>query len=301
VGVDSEPGKGSTFWFTARVGVGHLQRRAEELAPDIRGRRILVAEAGDDLSRMLTGMGFTVASQRDGKSVVDAFKASVESDRPFDVVLLDLDVARLDGLSAIDRIRTLVRSRTCHLIAVASHDRSESMELAQKAGVEPLLKPIDPSVLFDTLISMIGSVEGLPAGSMQVMPGYDGLKGKRVLLAEDNEFNQEVAQAILSDAGLVVDLADDGLAALRMAQAQRYDIILMDMQMPVMDGLTATREIRLLPQSRTPILAMTANVMQEDRQRCFDAGMDDFVAKPIEPDELLAVLLKWIEAGGESL
>jgi two-component system sensor histidine kinase/response regulator len=101
-----------------------------------------------------------------------------------------------------------------------------------------------------------------------------------------------------NEAGLAVDVAGDGEIALRMAQAGLYDIILMDMQMPVMDGVTATREIRrLAPQSAVPIVAMTTNVMQEDRQRCFEAGMNDFVSKPIDPDELVAVLLKWITPG----
>jgi PAS domain S-box-containing protein len=300
VGVESELGKGSTFWFTARLGVGHLQRRAEDLVATIRGRRILVAEPDDDLARMLTGMGFTVASTRDGKDVVRAFKASVESERPFDIVLLDLDVARLEGVSVLDRIRTLARARSLHLIAVASHDRPKAIELARSAGIEPLVKPVDPSVLFDTLIGMIGSTQDLSRRPTQDAGRHDVLYGKRVLLAEDNDFNQEVAQAILSDAGLLVDVAADGAAAVRMAQDRRYDIVLMDMQMPVMDGLAATREIRrLMPHSNVPIVAMTANVMQEDRQRCIDAGMDDFVAKPIEPDELLAVLVDCIQHGDD--
>jgi CheY-like chemotaxis protein len=120
--------------------------------------------------------------------------------------------------------------------------------------------------------------------------------GTRVLLAEDNDFNQEVARGILIDAGMIVDVAEDGAVALRMAQAGGYDIVLMDMQMPVMDGVSATREIRRLVPHPLPIVAMTANVMLEDRQRCFEAGMNDFVAKPIDPDQLLAVLARWIRA-----
>ncbi|MFC5569014.1 PAS domain S-box protein [Lysobacter yangpyeongensis] len=131
---------------------------------------------------------------------------------------------------------------------------------------------------------------------MQQAPVERSLHGVRVLLVEDNEFNQEVARAILGDAGLVVDVAGDGEQAVRLVEDRYYDIVLMDIQMPVMDGLTATREIRLFkPRERLPILAMTANVMQEERQGCLAAGMDDFIAKPIDPDELLAVLQRWIE------
>lgn len=121
------------------------------------------------------------------------------------------------------------------------------------------------------------------------------IAGARVLLAEDNVFNQEVVQALLGEAGLVVEVADDGGAALRMARSRHYDVVLMDMHMPVMDGLAVTRELRLSPaHSMLPIVAMTANAMDEDRRRCLEAGMDDFVAKPFDPVELWRVLLKWI-------
>jgi PAS domain S-box-containing protein len=131
---------------------------------------------------------------------------------------------------------------------------------------------------------------------MQQAPMGKSLHGVRVLLVEDNEFNQEVARAILGDAGLVVEVAGDGGQAVRLVRDRYYDIVLMDIQMPVMDGLAATRQIRLFkPNERLPIVAMTANVMQEERQSCLAAGMDDFVAKPIDPDELLVVLQRWIE------
>jgi two-component system, sensor histidine kinase and response regulator len=306
VGVESEPGTGSTFWFTAAVGIGQLQPRAERLAAGTRGRRILVVEPagekGSDLCSTLTGMGFTVASASAGRAM-GAFRESVESERSFDIVLLDMDTPRLDGFAIADRIGALAGAHAPHMAIVIGSGRRDLIQHAKEAGFDTVIKPIDPSELLDTLVRMIGVADmmALPQ-TMESAETIETLKGARVLLAEDNDFNQEVARAILSDAGMIVDVADDGAAALRMAQAGRYDIILMDMQMPVMDGLTATREIRrLMPQSDIPILAMTANVMQEDRQRCFDAGMDDFVAKPIEPDELLAVLAKWIEARGESL
>lgn len=133
---------------------------------------------------------------------------------------------------------------------------------------------------------------------LQEAPAEKSLQDVRVLLAEDNEFNREVAKTILDDAGLVVDVACDGEQVLRMARDGHYDVVLMDIQMPVMDGLTATREIRAFKSNeQLPIVAMTANVMQEERQGCLIAGMDDFVAKPIDPDELLAVLRRWVKAG----
>jgi CheY-like chemotaxis protein len=222
-------------------------------------------------------------------------QASVESERPFDIALLDLDTPRLEGMALAERIRALAGLRPQAVAVVTS--RKQWIARAQEAGIEVIRKPIDPSTLLNMLTRMMGARDcaSSPPAELSVQR-IDSLRGMKVLLAEDNDFNQEVARGILSDAGLVVDVAGDGAAALRMAQADRYDIILMDMQMPVMDGVTATREIRrLTSQSNVPIVAMTANVMQEDRQRCFDAGMVDFVTKPIDPDQLLAVLLKWAE------
>ena len=296
VGVDSELGKGSTFWFTAMVGVAQLQARAQGIAPDIRGRRILVVEQGtervDGLRNLLTGMDFTVASVSDVAGAIETLRASVDSERPFDIVVLDLDTPGLDAAEVTERIRSLAMAHAQRIAVVTS---SGSVARARETGIEVIPKPIDPSVLLNTMIRMIGAHDAepmpLPALSKETL---DSLRGLRVLVAEDNEFNQEVARGILNDAGLVVDVASDGAAALRMAQEVSYAIILMDMQMPEMDGVTATREIRQqIPRSMVPIVAMTANVMQEDRQRCFDAGMNDFVTKPIDPEQLLSVLLKW--------
>jgi CheY-like chemotaxis protein len=119
--------------------------------------------------------------------------------------------------------------------------------------------------------------------------------GKRVLLAEDDDFNREIGMVMLEDTGLQVDLAEDGLQAVELASRRRYDLILMDMQMPHLDGLDATRQIRRLPQcARLPILAMTANAFSQDRAQCLDAGMNDFLTKPVQPHVLYQVLLRWL-------
>ncbi|ALN88578.1 sensory box protein [Lysobacter capsici] len=299
VGVESEPGHGSRFWFTATVGAAQLQARADRLNPDLRGSRILVVEPPgrqlDGLYVALTGLGFIVASAEVG-DVVGAFWESVESERPFDVVMLDLDTPGLDAFAVAERIGSMVGVRGQHVALTIPRDRNDLIQRAAEDGLPIVSKPLDPSELLDVLALMIGAV------GMQVSPQAkttptkpEFFEGIRVLVAEDNEFNQEVARGLLSDAGLIVDVAGDGAEALRMARSCHYDLILMDMQMPVMDGITATREIRrLMSQRTTPIVAMTANAMQEDRELCFRAGMNDFVTKPIAPDQLLVVLGKWI-------
>jgi two-component system, sensor histidine kinase and response regulator len=129
-----------------------------------------------------------------------------------------------------------------------------------------------------------------------VAPKMETIRGARILLVEDNEINQQVARELLEDAGLVVEVADHGEAALAMVRQAAYDLVFMDMQMPVMDGVTATREIRKLVQlAGLPIVAMTANAMAQDLRRCIDAGMNDYVVKPIDPDQMWAVLLRWVK------
>ena len=138
----------------------------------------------------------------------------------------------------------------------------------------------------------------IEAPSPEAWPDTQSIAGARALLVEDNELNQEVACAFLKDAGLQVDVADNGAIAVDKVLHNPYDIVLMDMQMPVMDGITATRQIRQYPAlARLPIVAMTANAMSSDRQRCIDAGMNDYIAKPVDPQVLLSKLLQWIGKG----
>jgi PAS domain S-box-containing protein len=300
ISVDSEPGVGSTFRFSVTLGIG--QRKAAGRVSDIHGCRLLVAEHGGDdrsLTAMLTRMGFAVTSVDNAVDAIQTFRETVDSGRAFDVVLLDLEALHLAGYTLAERIRTLSAPREQCIILVSSGASPEPLEQARRSGYEILDKPIAPSTLMDTIARMLGAMDRtfvVPELSAEMI---EALRGTRVLLAEDNEFNQEVARAILTDAGVLVDVAEDGDVAVRMARSQRYDVVLMDMQMPVMDGVAATREMRKSSLcADLPIVAMTANVMQEDYRRCMDAGMDDFVGKPIDPDHLLAVLARWIKPTG---
>jgi len=308
VGVDSAAGQGSTFWFTARLGLGAERSRTSLARPDLRGRRVLVVDDNQNaravLSEALASMSFAVSDVASGEAGVDAVLAADAAGEPLDVILLDWKMPGMNGIETARAIRALPLSHPPHMAMVTAHGREDLLADARAVGLdEVLVKPVNASVLFDTMTRLIAGTSSetrsfAPAisNSLEAMAA---IHGARVLLAEDNVLNQQVASELLNDAGLVVEVAGDGKVAVDKAQSGVYDIILMDMQMPVMDGIDATLAILALPDRRNvPIVAMTANAMQADRERCLNAGMVDFITKPIEPDELFRALLRWIKPTG---
>jgi two-component system sensor histidine kinase/response regulator len=306
VGVDSEHGKGSTFWFTARLGKGQAKKKILLPAVDLRGRRVLVVDDNDNartvLSDMLGSMTFEVTTESSGQAAIEVVATASRSGNPFEIIFLDWQMPEMDGIETARELRKLRMTKTPHLIMVTAHGREEVIKGAQDAGIEDvLLKPVSPSLLFDSAIRILGGKmheeRSSQAGSSRITDNLAMIKGARILLVEDNEINQEIAVGLLAEGGFVIDVADNGEIAVKKVQEKTYDLVLMDMQMPVMDGVTATREIRKLPQlAKLPILAMTANVMAADREQCAAAGMNDHVGKPIDPYELFAALQKWIPA-----
>ena len=307
VGVESTLGQGSTFWFTARLGVSYQTRR--ELIPvaDLRGRRALVVDDNDNartvISDMLEDMTFKVVSVSSGGQAIAEIKRAAGSGEPYDIVYIDWRMPGMDGIETVSRIKQLELQPMPALVMVTAHGREEMVRQTEGIGLtNVLLKPISPSTLFDTSIQVLGhSHSGRPeirtAAFALAAPDQRlaAIKGQRALVVEDNDINQIVATEILQDFGLIVDIAEDGKVGLEQVQQQRYDIVLMDMQMPVMDGVTATREIRKLTEfANLPIIAMTANAMQQDRIKCLQAGMNDFLTKPIDPDSLRDMLLRWM-------
>jgi CheY-like chemotaxis protein len=187
------------------------------------------------------------------------------------------------------------------MMMATAYGREDVIVGAEGAGIEAvLIKPVNASTLFDAVVRVLDGVvenarttEDEPTGTFAQLAR---IKDARILLVEDNELNQEVATELLREAGFAVDLAENGQIALDKIRAADYDLVLMDMQMPIMDGVTATQEIRKEERFKNlPVVAMTANAMQGDRSRCIAAGMNDHVAKPIEPEDLWKALLKWIK------
>ena len=306
VGVESEVGVGSTFWFTVRLGVSLLKRRELKPLPDLRGRHALVVD-DNDIARtvivdMLKGMTFEVGQASSGKLAVEEVKKASSAGRPFEIVYLDWRMPIMDGIETAKQILSLGLSPTPRLVMVTAHGREELLKELEMTHIEDaLFKPVNPSILFDMTMNLLAPkpLEQREVQDMSIASDSAGLgtiKGARILLVEDNDINQIVASELLQDAGFVVDVADNGEIALEMLEKAVYDLVLMDMQMPVMDGIEATIALRKLPKyQHLPVVAMTANVMAHDRQLCLDAGMNDFLVKPIEPDQVWDVLIKWIK------
>ena len=212
----------------------------------------------------------------------------------YDLILMDWRLPGLDGLEASEKILNDPFLPDIPIIMMSAYGREQEVVRAEKIGIKVFLfKPIKQSALFDAIMEIMGFSQSVTAKS-ESGPGKWRFKGLSVLLAEDNEANQVVAVEVLTQAGFVVDVASNGREALEAVQKQPYNAVLMDLQMPEMDGLEATRKIRALEHGDgLPIIAMTANAMKGDREKCLEAGMDDYVSKPINRMELLRTLAKW--------
>jgi signal transduction histidine kinase/DNA-binding response OmpR family regulator len=323
--VESAQGRGSTFSFTANFGLGKEKAKKRfKPSQDLRGMKVLVvddnATSRDILQEMLESFSFEVSVAASGAEGITELE-SAEQDKPFELVVMDWKMPGMDGIEASRRIKNHTDlSKIPAIVLVTAYGREEVMKQAEEVGLEGfLLKPVNASMLFDATMQAFG--EAVPEISRvaqrqeQEAETLKHIQGAQLLLVEDNEINQQVAKEILEGSGLNVTLANNGQEAVNAVKENEYDAVLMDIQMPVMDGYQATRKIRewetevreqrtedrrqdsaLSPQSsELPIIAMTAHAMAGDEDKSLQAGMNGHVTKPIDPDQLFATLQKWIQ------
>lgn len=300
IGVNSIPGQGSTFWFEASFATARESSAALPASRSIdRNLEILVvddlAEAREAICDMLQALQVRTNAAESGSAALAAIVSAENAGSPFDLVFLDWKMPGLDGIETARRIQGLRLAHPPVVVLITAYGRNQPEVDLQECGIALALdKPMTPSSLHDALVEVLTGRRTKPVGSSK-SPDLGRLKGRHILLAEDNPINQEVALDVLRDAGLVVDLAADGIQAVDLVRNHAYDLVLMDVQMPRMDGIAATKEIRRLPGGEVlPILAMTANAFAEDRRACLDAGMVDHVSKPVNPDDLLMAIQRWL-------
>eukprot|EP01133_Synstelium_polycarpum_P005522 gene5522-6378_t len=303
----SEAGVGSTFFFTARFGLAAVPRESLLAPQRFEGLRVLVVDdnpsAREIFVSMLTALGFEARAVYGGVLAIGAVAQARAEGRPFGLVLMDWKMPGMNGLDTLAGIRADAAGADAPpaCIMVTAFHREALLEAARQRDLPldgVLNKPVSASTLLDQISFVFGGVTGQSRKTQRQSSYRDderALRGAWLLLVEDNEVNQEVAQHILNDAGIRVDIASNGAIALAKIEENSYDGVLMDCQMPVMDGYQATRKLRQDPRySNLPVIAMTANAMVGDKEKCLDAGMNDFIAKPIDVAQLFGTLARWI-------
>lgn len=304
--VESQLGVGSTFSFTAEFTRQKVEERKASLTPvDIVGLRVLIVDdnqlSREVLTEQLLSFRLEPTAVNSGAMALRELERAALSTKPYDLVLMDWRMPVMDGIETAKMMRRSNKLNNIPLtIMVTAFDQENINHQAENAGIKAfLLKPINPSLLFDTIMQVLG--REVPA-SLRMKPMQkpllhrkENLKGARILLVEDVLLNQQVATEILESTGIIVEIANNGQEAVDAVAHNHYDAILMDIQMPVMGGYAATRLIRNDKKNELlPIIAMTAHAMQGARNECLEAGMNDYISKPIDPEYLFTTLERWI-------
>ena len=309
--VESEPGVGSTFSFEAEFGqLGEMPDEVQPATPaELRQLRVMVVDdnpnAREILRSHLEQFAFRVETEPSAEQALVRLQATPVED-PFKLVLMDYRMPGLDGISGAKRIKQEIPDPP-RVVLVTAATRLANDEMDNSGAVDEVLsKPINASLLFDVVADLFGQRVSRRS-SRQDAGGVDpvalrAVQGARLLLVEDNAINRQVATELLEQSGFLVECANDGAEGLAKVEANNYDCVLMDLQMPVMDGYTATARIRQQARfSDLPIIAMTANVMAEDRAKVAAVGMNGHVSKPIDPRELFSALIAHIPPGERAL
>ncbi|WP_211354068.1 hybrid sensor histidine kinase/response regulator [Thiohalocapsa marina] len=309
IGVDTQQGKGSTFWFWVPMVVAENQIEPAKTAV-LQAERVLVVDdhesAREILSRYLTHWDFSVDCVGSADKALLQLLTAASTAAPYSLLVLDWRMPEHDGLWLLQQLHQAETSgrikRTPAVIMVTAYERHSLLQAASKAQVRPdavLGKPLSQRQIFKAIadLQQHGFVS-LPEAEQRALQQHgttDAIRGAELLVVEDNLTNQALAKAMLEKLELHVSIANNGREALEMLAARRFDLVLMDLQMPVMDGLEATAAIRAADWGKDiPIIAMTAAAYPEDRQRVLDAGMNDYLRKPVDRQQLISTLLRWL-------
>ena len=301
MGLESEPGRGSCFHFTVPAHIAEGREPSSECAPvELGGVRVLIVEDNPTNRMILTshvsGWGSCVASAEDGLKAIAALRAAAERGAPCELAIIDMKMPGMNGIDLARAIKADPAIADVRLVMLSSLASQGEIAAGREAGIAAYLsKPVRQTELRRAASEVLGVQ---PVTSVSAQPDREERTlDARVLLAEDNVVNQVVAVAMLKGFGCEVEVAKDGHEAVSALERRCFDVVLMDCHMPEMDGFAATRAIRDREQARgaghVPIIALTANAMEGDRDRCLAAGMDDYLSKPFKHSQLWSAVARW--------
>ncbi|KVN27175.1 hybrid sensor histidine kinase/response regulator [Burkholderia stagnalis] len=321
--VESAPGQGSVFTVTARLEPADAAGAAATSASrSLAGLKVLIADDSETDRSVLVEHAIEwqlrVAMASGGDDALAQLRAAADDGQPFDLAIVDVRMPGMDGISLVRHIRDDPALRALRIITLTAFERMDSIQVARELGIDArLTKPLHGADLYACIASVMRvTPPRLPSAAAPADADADagvapkdgppyGAVPARVLLVEDNPVNQQIALAMLEDTGYAVEVAENGREALDRLLEERFDVVLMDCQMPLMDGFEATQWLRLREAetgaARLPVIALTANAISGDRERCLAAGMDDYLSKPFSRDALLQMLARFARGGARSM
>jgi CheY-like chemotaxis protein/HPt (histidine-containing phosphotransfer) domain-containing protein len=308
IGVQSQVGKGSTFWFDAQLDQPDDGRQEPAPPAELQNLRVLIVDDNrtnrEILLTQLASWGLRPVAVGSADAALALLAEAAQTDDPYRLSLLDLHMPDKDGIMLARAIRAEATWPKIHLIMLTSGDSQRTLREAMAAGINQYVrKPVRQADLYECVLDVLGLPPATDVPRTELRASTPGRVqiGGRILLAEDNLINQEVARAMLDRVGCAVEIVNNGRQAVERAFESAFDVVLMDCQMPELDGYEAAREIRRQETirhapRRLPIVALTAHALQGDRAKCLQAGMDDYLTKPLQMEELRRVLTQWVRA-----
>ncbi|MFP4458263.1 MAG: PAS domain S-box protein [Candidatus Zixiibacteriota bacterium] len=301
IGVESEKGKGSVFWFTVELEKSKMQIEISEKI-DLTGVRILVVDDNETnreiMAAILESWQIEYEVSENAQNAIDRMHRAHKAKKPFRIAILDMQMPNIDGKMLTGMIRKEEKFDSIDIVIMSSMGNQLDMPDAKELRIKAYLnKPVQQSDIYNCLSQILIQSDKSPEEHKLITKNVldeMNMKSARIMLVEDNIVNQHVANEMLKNIGIEPKVFDDGQQAVDELKKRSYDLVLMDVQMPNMDGLSATRYIRSQLNSRIPIIAMTAHAMHGDQNRCIEAGMNDYIPKPISPDVLKEKIEKWL-------